>query len=83
MKFYRVLESIMVTIAIPQMPCVLSGKLLDFNPKMPTLNSYKIHSLEGNNMKLFYRIAPLLLNPKKINFVWMGTPDFREGQVKE
>ena len=44
---------------------------------------YQIHNLKDNIMKLFQQIALLLLISEILIFVWVGKPDFREGQVEK
>ena len=68
----------------PQIRCVLSGKLIDFQPKKcQCSNGYQIHSLKNNNMKIFQRIAPCYFSFKYIFFLCVGISAAWKGQVSK
>ena len=92
-KFCRVLETFwtvlemlklfnsvyLVTIVTPQKRCVLSGKSLDFSRKYKYSNCYQISLL----MITLRQKRPTIAHFQNIIFVWVGKPDFREGQAEK
>ena len=54
-----------------------------FQPKNGNIQMATKSSLKDNNMKLFLANSPFIAQSKKINFVWLGTPDLKEGLVEK
>ena len=61
---------------------IMINWLLNFNPKMPIFKGYQIHSLT-KQYETFLANSPIIAQSKSINFVWVGMPGVREGQVEK
>ena len=97
LKFCRVLETsfnmfemlkllhsvYIVAIVTPQRRGVLQGKSLDFSRKIPIFKSLPSSQSSRQHYETFLENSPIITHFIKYNFLWVGNPDVREGQVEK